>query len=153
MLEPFVTINNMLGTSDSVRKYLTLCLALCMPCQAICTAHCMCMLDCCQCESAEYGECVNQSNCSCCSKCDCSLSDDGQSPGQPCRCEYRGLPPYGLPLSQVASSSLSESLGVSLLSCTTPCGLDLSRQQAIVDTQSTSCTVQQPCIFFCRFLL
>jgi len=156
MLEPFVMINNMLETFVSIRKNLALCLALCMPCQAICAAHCICASDCrCQHESVGHDECFNPCNCSCCSEFVCSLPDDGQSQDRPCHCECHELPIYGLPLSQVTLCSLSESLlgGVSLLMCTTSDGLDLSSQQAIVDTQSTSCTVQQPCIFFCRFLL
>jgi len=155
-LNLFVMINSMFGTLISIRKNLALCLALCMPCQAMHAAHCVCTSDCCcQYEGAEYGERVIQCNCSCCSGSVCCSPDDDQSQGQPCHCECHEIPLYGLPLSQLTSCSLSESLlgGVGLLACATSNGLDLSRQQTFVDTQNTSCTVQQPCIFFCRFLL
>jgi len=140
----------------SIRNAVAICLALCMPCQTVFVAGCICTSECpCQSNVTPRCECESQCNTLICSGCVCCSCDSTQPQGKPCSCKCRQLPLSGLPLSQQNTRSLSETLQLdsSFISCTTLNPLDLLRQITLRDTQNASCMVQQPCILFCRFLL
>jgi len=158
----------MFGKFASIRNTVAICLALCMPCQAVLAGHCLCAAGlsmstcccqtsacCCQQEITELDGRESLSNSPCCVGYACSSCDSEQPPRDPCNCGCQELPPDSLPLHQEDSRFLAEVLQVDtgLISCATLLQLDAPRQATYADTQNASCLVQQPCILFCRFLL
>lgn len=140
----------------SIRSVVAVCLALCMPCQVVFAARCICTSDCpCQDNITSHSQCESQCNTSICSACACCPCDCSHQEGTPCSCKCHKLPLNGLPLSQQNTRSLSEILqfdsGFAL--GTSSDQLDILRQFTFADAQDIPCVVQQPCILFCRFLL
>ena len=138
----------------SIRNVVAVCLALCMPCQAVFATGCICTSDCpCQSDITSRGECESQSNTSICPGCACCPCECSEQ-GKPCSCKCRKLPLSGLPISQESTRSLSEIVQVDTGSNS---GAALnhikSRRFTFTDAQDIFCVVQQPCIIFCRFLL
>jgi len=137
------------------RSAVALCLALCLPCQAMFAASCLCSSECnCQCDGTRVCESESQHKTCCCSECTCGSCDNTQ-PGQPGDCQCRILPLSGLPFSQQDSRPLQETLQVEThaIVCIASNPLDLSNPLSFVFSQNASCVVQRPCILFCCFLL
>ncbi len=140
----------------SIRNAVAICLALCMPCQTMFAAGCICTSECpCLSDATRHSERESQCNTLICSGCVCCSCDSTQPLGQSSSCKCHQLPLSGLPLSQQNTRSFSETvqLDTSAISYATSNHLDLLRQITLRDTQNASCMMQQPCILFCRFLL